>query len=95
MRLVRRVSPLFMALVAACSGTDDPSGGASSDTPTPMPPLPSTCEVPPAPAPLDRDVVVGDGSPASCTNEALQAAVSAGGNVTFDCGADDVTIAIQ
>jgi len=38
--------------------------------------------------------VVGAGTPASCTEDALDAALAAGGLVTFDCGADPVTIAL-
>jgi len=38
--------------------------------------------------------IVGSGTPASCTFAALDGAVSAGGVVTFDCGADPVTIAV-
>ncbi|MBK8986137.1 MAG: hypothetical protein IPM39_08645 [Chloroflexi bacterium] len=42
------------------------------------------------------DAVVGDGSPASCTeaafDAALAAAVSGGGTITFNCGAAETTI---
>jgi predicted outer membrane repeat protein len=38
--------------------------------------------------------VVGTGTAASCTFSALEAAVTAGGIITFDCGADPVTIAV-
>ena len=38
--------------------------------------------------------VVGTGTHASCTFAALSAAVSAGGEITFDCGAAPVTIAV-
>jgi hypothetical protein len=40
----------------------------------------------------DPDVVVGDGGPASCTSEAVVAAVKSGGIITFDCGPDPITI---
>jgi hypothetical protein len=36
--------------------------------------------------------VVGDGSPASCTSEAVVRAVAAGGIIAFSCGPDPVTI---
>jgi predicted outer membrane repeat protein len=39
--------------------------------------------------------VVGAGTPQSCTEDALRSALAEGGNVTFDCGAADVTIAIE
>jgi hypothetical protein len=38
--------------------------------------------------------VVGTGTPGSCTFDALNAAVSKGGIVTFDCGPDPVTISV-
>jgi hypothetical protein len=38
--------------------------------------------------------VVGDGTPASCTEQALRQAVSAGGLVRFECGEEPVTISI-
>jgi putative cell wall-binding protein len=38
------------------------------------------------------DVVIGDGTPASCTSAAVVAAVAEGGIITFDCGPDPVTI---
>ncbi len=37
---------------------------------------------------------VGNGTPVSCTNAALQSAVNNGGVVTFNCGSDPVTINI-
>jgi hypothetical protein len=39
--------------------------------------------------------VVGNGTPASCTEAALASAVEAGGIVTFDCGPDPVTIKVK
>ena len=38
------------------------------------------------------DRVVGTGTPASCSSDAVVAAVAAGGITTFDCGPDPVTI---
>ncbi len=38
------------------------------------------------------DEVIGDGSPESCTSDAVVAAVARGGVITFDCGPDPVTI---
>jgi hypothetical protein len=35
---------------------------------------------------------IGDGTPESCTSEAVVRAVAAGGIITFDCGPDPVTI---
>ena len=38
--------------------------------------------------------VVGTGTAASCTGDAFVAAVTTGGVITFDCGADPVTITL-
>jgi hypothetical protein len=38
---------------------------------------------------------VGNGTPASCTSDAVVAAVANGGVVTFDCGAEPVTITLS
>jgi hypothetical protein len=39
--------------------------------------------------------VIGTGSPASCTSEAVVSAVAAGGIITFNCGPDPVTITMK
>jgi len=78
----------------------DNSTGAVNETPTsvtPPAPLPSSCTVPdpvPFAEPLETRVV-GDGTPASCTNEAMQEAATAGGHITFDCGEDPLVIPIS
>lgn len=38
--------------------------------------------------------VIGDGTPAGCTGDAVVAAVADGGVITFDCGPDPVTITL-
>jgi hypothetical protein len=43
----------------------------------------------------DPDEVVGDGTPESCTSDAVVAAVARGGVITFDCGPDPVTIVMN
>ncbi len=40
----------------------------------------------------DPDVVIGDGTPESCTSDAVVAGVARGGVITFDCGPDPITI---
>jgi len=40
-------------------------------------------------------VTVGSGTPASCTQAALQDGVNTGGEITFDCGVDPATIPIS
>ncbi|WP_437518634.1 hypothetical protein [Sorangium sp. So ce1099] len=39
--------------------------------------------------------VIGDGTPESCTSEAVVAAVAGGGVITFDCGPDPITITLE
>ena len=88
--------------LAACGGgktatTDGPAGGDGprGDGPPIMPP--ASCTVPPEGALVDTSAstnVVGDGTAASCTTAALQAAVTMGGMVRFNCGAAPVTIAL-
>jgi len=69
------------------SGGPGGEGGESGTTP-------ETCDAIPA-APTDNpDRVVGDGTPESCTTEALQAAATLGGTITFDCGSAPVTITV-
>lgn len=43
----------------------------------------------------DPDHVVGNGTPASCTSAGVVQAVRAGGVITFDCGAEPVTIRMK
>ena len=44
--------------------------------------------------PLSAAGVVGNGTPGSCTESALNSALSGGGSVTFNCGANPVTITV-
>lgn len=56
------------------------------------------CEIPAEAQPVDTsrsDHVVGDGTAASCTGAAFIEAVAQGGVITFDCGANPVTIELQ
>ena len=41
------------------------------------------------------DIVIGTGTPTSCTSAAVVAAVAQGGLITFDCGPDPVTIPME
>jgi hypothetical protein len=56
------------------------------------------CPVPADAMPEDvsnPDQVVGNGTPESCTGNAVIDAVAAGGVITFDCGPDPVTITLS
>lgn len=55
----------------------------------------TACEEPALADTSSPDHVVGDGTPESCTADALRTAADAGGVITFDCGADPVTIAVD
>src|SRR5450631_1071320 len=93
---------MTLATVAAygCGGSSD---GANKPPPTnpqdaPAAGYPDGHAVVPA-AGQAEDVsspttVIGTGSPESCTGDAFVAAVAAGGIITFDCGADPVTIVL-
>lgn len=83
------------------SPTPEITAASSTALPVPLPPPPGNPDgravVPPEAQPVDTsdpDVVVGDGTPASCTSEAVVAAVAAGGIITFDCGPEPVTITL-
>ena len=57
----------------------------------------ATCEIPAGAGPEDTSnptVVIGTGTPASCTGDAFVDAVAGGGVITFDCGPDPVTITL-
>ena len=83
------------------------SSPAPSPSPSPSPPparLPAAgnpagqAYVPPAGRPVSTshpDHVIGDGTPASCTSQAVVAAVAAGGVITFSCGPRPVTITME
>lgn len=74
------------------------SAHATAQRQTPPPPPTGNPAGPPLPAhafPDDTsrpDRVIGDGTPAGCTSQAVVAAVAAGGVITFDCGPHPVTI---
>jgi hypothetical protein len=56
------------------------------------------CEIPPDGRAKDSSRpsrVVGDGTPSSCTSQAVVAAIAQGGVVTFACGPDPITITLQ
>ncbi|MEZ4383580.1 MAG: choice-of-anchor Q domain-containing protein [Nannocystaceae bacterium] len=69
--------------------TDTGDTGDTGDTP-------AICD-----SPLDLydtsspTVVIGSGTPESCTGQDLKAAAELGGTITFDCGPDPVTIALD
>ena len=68
-------------------------GGASVASVTPA----ASCAIPSIGQSVDTSkptVVVGTGTPASCTYAQLSTAITTGGIITFNCGASPVTIAV-
>ncbi len=55
----------------------------------------NVCTPPVTASTLVSPKIVGDGTAASCTDTALQVALSGGGHIAFNCGASPVTIAIN
>lgn len=88
---------LAAMFMAGCSDDDGstPSGGDSlpptleAGNPDGKYPVPKEAGLEDVSTP---DQVVGDGTPGSCTCDALVAAVAKGGKIVFDCGPDPVTI---
>ncbi len=82
--------PLILVLLGACGGSN---GGGGADAAVPPPPS-LVCDDPAPPVDVSSpDAVVGDGTPQSCTEEALTAAVAGGGVIVFDCGgAQTITV---
>jgi hypothetical protein len=69
------------------ASTTTGAGGGTSPAPTCPDPIQSVDTSSPT-------TVVGTGTPASCTEAALTAALTKGGVVTFDCGAAPITITV-
>jgi hypothetical protein len=100
MRTARALRALVVvALAAACSSSNG-NGGNPHTNPNDGPPAGNpdgTCMVP-AEAQLEDvshpTTVVGDGTPASCTSDAVVKAVANGGIITFSCGPDPITITL-
>ncbi len=72
------------------ANSNQASATPSATPPPPAPPTnpgPSSCATPiSAVNTAGNTNVVGDGTPASCTESAFEAAIAAGGVVTFNCG---------
>jgi hypothetical protein len=85
------------------AGSPSVSPAPSGQTPA-APPLPQAgnpggrATVPAEAQPVDTSRptrVIGTGTPASCTSDAVVAAVAAGGVITFSCGSAPVTITMK
>ena len=83
-----------LVLLAACG--DDSGGGGGDDAgvlPDAAVPV-ARCNAPPLADVSTPTTVIGDGTAASCTAAAIQTAATAGGIITFSCGATPVTITV-
>jgi hypothetical protein len=93
----RGAAPVADAVTAAAPIRIDGSATANAGArrvSTP-PGNPGGAPLPDAALPVDTshpDVVIGNGTPASCTSQAVVAAVARGGIITFNCGPNAVTI---
>ena len=99
------------AVAGAASAAVAHAGMSSSPAPSPSPsPSPAPVRLPAAGNPAGHafvpaagrpvstshpDHVIGDGTPASCTSQAVVAAVATGGVITFNCGPRPVTITME
>lgn len=73
---------------AGDGGTSTGDGGTGGATDPPDPPA-ATCDPPVKPVDTGSPTsVVGTGTPGSCTEAALDAALAKGGVITFDCGGE-------
>jgi hypothetical protein len=86
---------------AAASGGSPASGGGDGSGSAGTPDAgagpgetPSICDAPALVPTTNPDRVIGDGTPASCTEDALRAAASEGGVIRFDCGSAPLTITV-
>ena len=71
---------------------ENPENGPAAGNPDGSSPIP----VEAAPEEVtDPDQIIGDGTPESCSCDAVVDAVAQGGKITFDCGPDPITITMD
>ena len=106
MKIRHLVMPVCL-LLTAFSSCDDGGGGRwftdidyieiTDDMPTAGNPD-GACPIPEEAMLADTSVpdhVIGDGTPGSCTSEAVVSTIAQGGIITFNCGPDPVTIQLS
>lgn len=94
---------LIPMLLLACSGepsvdVDNPLSDPADGPPAGNPNDEATCEIPASAGLADTsapDVVIGDGTPGSCTSRAVVDGIAQGGTIVFDCGPEPVTIELD
>jgi parallel beta-helix repeat protein len=88
----RRLGSVTLLVIASCGGpsSDAPGDGGVGDVGVPE----ARCDAPPLSDISTPTTVIGDGTPASCTAAALQAAADAGGTIVFACGPSPLTLTV-
>lgn len=71
---------------------ENPENGPAAGNPDGNSPIPTQAGLEDVTNP---DVVIGDGTPESCTCDAVVDAVAQGGKITFNCGTEPVTIVMD
>lgn len=98
MQFPARFVALAAIAAAAAAHAQVPAPDTADVRPTalPVPPATAVC-TPPVTAAVTTNVApaVGDGTPQSCTEAALRAAIASHSTVTFNCGPTPVTIPIS
>jgi hypothetical protein len=102
---IKSIAVLGIVLCCACGCGGGGEGGTSTTNPPTDPlqgpptgnpsgnyPVPSAAAAADVSAP---DQVIGSGTPGSCTADAFTQAVARGGKITFNCGAEPLTITLD
>jgi hypothetical protein len=94
----------YYVVTAVGAGGESPNSNQASATPNatppppppPTPPATSSCTVPiSAVNTAGNTNVVGNGTPASCTESAFEQAIAAAGVITFNCGASPYSLMLS
>jgi hypothetical protein len=95
-------TPYYYVVTAVSASGESANSNQASATPSAAPPAPPTNPGPSScVAPISavntagNTNVVGDGTPASCTESAFEAAIAAGGVVTFNCGSSPYKLVLS
>ncbi len=90
--------PHQQSVDAATTGVDAANPLTNPDDGPPAGNPDGTCPIPAEAGPEDTsspDHVIGDGTPESCTAQAVIDTIALGGVITFDCGPDPITVTLD